>query len=106
MMQKLASVLVLLLATSPAFSAGMRKCKDPASGKIIYTDRQCPTQTEQERLEIHDNRVGSLPAGVVQPFPAHSDAPQQSVRPRKQKAPKQQTPASSTGTSPVYRSHY
>jgi hypothetical protein len=103
MTRTLALALITILATSPAFSGGIRKCKDPATGKVIYTDKLCPGQAKQERLEIHDNSVGSLPAHLVQPLSAtRSDVRQRSVGPRKQKAPT----TSGTGTSPLNRSHY
>jgi hypothetical protein len=104
MMRKLMSMLLLLLVASPSPAAEIRKCKDPVSGTVTYTDQVCPTRTAQEHLEIHDNRVGALPPGVVQPLSTHDAA-----RPPPAASPKPPAPApttSSTGTSSMSRSHY
>lgn len=105
MARPLLLLLVILLATGPATAGQIRKCKDPVSGKISYTDGLCPELSEQQQLEIHDNQVGSLPPGLVQPLTVHSEAPRQSSA----STPKPKPPASSTsspGPSPMQRSHY
>ena len=98
-------LLVMLMAAGPAPAGQIRKCKDPVSGRISYTDGLCPDQSEPQQLEIHDNQVGSLPSGLVQPLTVRSEAPRQPAA----SAPKPKAPASSTsspGPSPMQRSHY
>lgn len=102
-MWKPAFMLVLIMAASPSLSAEIRKCKDPATGKVIYTDTICPAASEQQDLEIHDDRVGALPPGLVQPLTTHGEArPSPPASPAKPPAPT----TSSAGTSPMSRSHY
>ncbi len=102
-MWKPASMLVLLLATNPAPSAEIRKCKDPATGKVVYTDTICPAASEQQHLEIHDNRVGALPPGLMQPLSTHSEPrPAPSASPARPPAPS----TGSTVAPPMNRSHY
>lgn len=98
-----AVVLILIMMASSSLSAEIRKCKDPATGKVIYTDAICPAASEQQDLEIHDNRVGALPPGVVQPLSTRSEP-----RPAPPAAlPRPSAPStSSTTVSPMSRSRY
>lgn len=103
MARPLLLLIVMVLAAGPAAAGQIRKCKDPVSGKISYTDKLCPDQSEPQQLEIHDNQVGSLPSGLVQPLTVRSEAPRQSSA----STPKPKPPAtSSPRASPMQRPHY
>ncbi len=105
MARPLLLLLVMLVAAGSAPAGQIRKCKDPVSGKISYTDGLCPDQSEPQQLEIHDSHVGSLPSGLVQPLTVRSEAPRQpAASPPKPKPPA--TSTSSARASPMQRPHY
>ncbi|MEZ5444456.1 MAG: hypothetical protein R3F45_01555 [Gammaproteobacteria bacterium] len=105
MARLLLPLLVMLLAAGPATAGQIRKCKDPVSGKVSYTDKLCPDQSEPQQLDIHDNHVGSLPSGLVQPLTVRSEPPRQpAASTAKPKPPA--TSTSSARASPMQRPHY
>ena len=72
-------VLPFILLLSSALQADIRKCKDPVSGRMTYTDKICPRKADQQHLEIHDNRVGSLSSRLIQPLSSHGESRQKPV---------------------------